>query len=103
DVELMGDTIGNFYFTYLELPVLARFRFPLFPFNGDVLRPTLSGYALLGASASYLIGAESVDGAGRNDLDKDALHTFDVGVIGGLGVAWEVTPEWVVSLEARYD
>jgi outer membrane protein OmpA-like peptidoglycan-associated protein len=100
DVELGGDTIGTFYFTYLELPVLARVRFP---FQGDAIRPTLSGYALLGGSVSYLIGAESVDGAGRNDLDKDALHTVDLSLIGGLGVAWEVTPEWVVSLEARYD
>lgn len=100
DVELEGDNIGTFYFTYLELPVLARVPFP---FQGDTIRPPLSGYALLGASASYLIGAENVDGAGRNDLDKNALHTFDFGVIGGLGVAWEVTPEWVVSLEARYD
>lgn len=99
DVELEGDNIGTFYFTYLELPMLARFRFP---FDGNI-RPTLSGYALLGASASYLVGAESVDGAGRNELDTDGLHAFDFGVIGGLGVAWEVTPEWVVSLEARYD
>lgn len=100
DVDMGGDTIGTFYFTYLELPVLARVRYP---FSGDAVRPRLSIYALGGPSVSLLIGAEREDGAGRSDLEKSALHTFDLGLIGGLGVAWEITPDWVVSFEARYD
>lgn len=100
DVDLRGETEGSFYFTYLELPVLARLRIP---FDDGVVRPTVSSYAILGPSVSFLLDAEGVDAAGTRSLDRDGLHGLDFGVIAGLGVTWEVAPEWALSLEARFD
>jgi outer membrane protein OmpA-like peptidoglycan-associated protein/opacity protein-like surface antigen len=99
NVDLEGRTEGSFYFTYLEIPLLARARFPL----SDEVRPTLSGYAMLGPSVSFLLGAEGEDAGGTMSLGREGLNEVDLGVIAGLGVTWEVTPEWVLSLEARYD
>jgi outer membrane protein OmpA-like peptidoglycan-associated protein len=101
DVDLMENTGGSFNFTYLELPLLVRLRIP---FRDGVVRPSWSGYAVLGPSVSILLDAENEDGAGATrSLDRDVLNGFDVGVVAGLGMAWEVAPEWALSLEARFD
>jgi outer membrane protein OmpA-like peptidoglycan-associated protein len=102
DVDLTGNTEGSFYFTYLELPVLARLRIPWLVDDGAV-RPTISGYVILGPSVSVLLGAEGVDAAGTRSLSRNDLNEVDLGGILGLGVTWEVAPEWALSLEARFD
>lgn len=100
NVDLDGRTEGSFYFTYLELPVLARFRIPV---GSGAVRPKLSSYAIIGPSVSFLLDAKIEDAGGTRSLDRNGLNEFDFGAVAGVGVTLEVTPEWALSLEARYD
>jgi outer membrane protein OmpA-like peptidoglycan-associated protein len=98
NLDLMERTAITFRSTYLELPVLARFQLP---FHDGAVRPTWSGYAVVGPSVSRRLTAEAVDSLG-SDVPQE-WHTWDVGVVAGLGVTWEMTPDLALSLEARFD
>lgn len=103
DVNVDDRTIGSFYFTYLQVPVLARgaWRIPGLASGGH--RSPLSVHLVAGGAVSRLLGAVREDGSGTQELNRSAMNSNDVSVIAGLGLTWDVTPHWAASFEVRYD
>lgn len=103
-LEYQGRSLGGLYFTYLELPVLARLGWPIPGLTDADGRRPLAGYFIAGPTVSYVLGAEDVltDGTTRI-ISRSMLNSFDVGMAGGVGVAWDITPRWAASLEVRYE
>lgn len=103
DVQLGNRTVGSFYFTYLEVPVLARLAWRLPWLAGDGQRSPLSVHILAGGAVSRLLGAVREDGSGTQELPRGAVRSSDVSIIGGVGLTWDVTSRLAASFEVRYD
>jgi len=103
DVALGDRTVGSFYFTYIEVPVLARVALRIPGLAGDGQRSPLSAHAVAGGAVSHLLGAVREDGSGTMELNRSALNSNDFSAIAGLGLTWDVTPSWAASFEVRYD
>lgn len=97
-----GMARGGLHFTYVQMPLLARLGWTV-PGLRDARggRP-LAVYLVGGPTVSYLLDAQDVltDGTTR---PFERTSRLDAGVIGGLGVAWDITPRWAASLELRYE
>lgn len=103
DIEVDGVFQGGFSFTYLQAPLLVRgeWRIPALAKDGG--RPPLLGYVFAGPAVGYLLGAERTGDGGQQELPRSDLNELDVSVLGGLGVLWNITPQWGASFEVRYD
>jgi len=96
---------------YLELPVMAQFRF------GGKINKTQSLYGMLnlgGYSAYWLTG--HVEGRALSPMDPDQLQDYDeaytfssekdrrfeLGGLAGVGLQYMPNKKYVISIEARY-
>lgn len=89
-----GEDVRSFVLAYVEVPLLARIELG---FLGS-----FQGYAVAGPAMRYLLSATAEDDNGTRDI-KPNLRGFDLGATIGVGAAYELTPAWNISLEARYD
>lgn len=89
-----GVAVRSFALAYLDVPILARVELGLIgPFQG---------YAVAGPTVRYLLSATAEDENGTRDIEPN-LRGYDLEASIGAGAAYELTPAWNVSLEARYD
>lgn len=98
-----GDPFYTYEMSYLNVPFLARAEVQMPGLTEVLERRPLKGYFLVGPTVSYLLGAKIEDDTGTDDLDKGILHSFDVGLAGGVGMLWELSPRWTTSFELRYE
>jgi outer membrane protein OmpA-like peptidoglycan-associated protein len=103
DIQVGGVSQAGYYFSYLQLPLLVRseWRIPSLTRDGD--RPPLLGYVIAGPVGSLVLGAERETEARRQELGGSERNRFDFSVVAGLGVLWNIRPQWGASLEVRYD
>jgi outer membrane protein OmpA-like peptidoglycan-associated protein len=94
---------GGFFFSYLQIPLLARLEWQIPGLSTGVGRSPLSAYVVAGPALGVLLSAEEEDDSGRHELPRSELHTYDVSASGGVGLVWNATPRWAASLEVRYD
>ncbi|GAB4536491.1 MAG: hypothetical protein Tsb0020_51300 [Haliangiales bacterium] len=91
-----GETIGGFYFDYVEIPLLAR--------ASIAATSTIHPYITVGPALSILSSAELEDSLGdRNDIKSTYTNT-DVGLVIGAGTSVDIPAiRGAVTLDARYD
>ena len=78
--------------TYLELPILLKFR---------LLNHMTGPYLLAGPSAGLLLSAKQGDRQGKDDI-KDQRKSFDVGIGGGGGL-FLASENVTIFVEGRYN
>ncbi len=102
-IEGQTGSYGGFFFTYLQVPLLARLEWQIPGLGNGVGRSPLSAYVIAGPAVSFLLSAKEEDDSGRSTLSRSLLHTYDVSVNGGVGLLWNATNNVSASLEVRYD
>jgi hypothetical protein len=91
----------TFYAMYIDVPVLMKWRWNISQF---------SAYLLAGASIGYHINStltfKSRIVGSQYDIKKDevqnAIQPFDIGLIGGIGMLYDISPTVSIFCESRY-
>lgn len=98
--DFLGTTIsstGTLTANYIELPITIKVRF------GDgAFRP----YIYAGPTIGILLSASSRSSANGQDSTSDVKSEFtstDFGVVGGVGVTYEVSEHTAIFLDAGYE
>lgn len=94
----------NYYNTYVQLPVMAKFMFGSEKVHGFVNVGVYAGYwassQMKGQIWNYLAdNIEKVDQAYEFNKSKD--QRADFGLAGGLGLEWKLAEHWAMHVEAR--
>lgn len=89
-----GDTIFTDSMDYLDVPLLARV---LVPVSGSV-----SAYAVVGPRIGFLLSAKSTDLNGTVQV-LEGFDRVDMGATLGVGAAFAIMPQFLLTLEGRYD
>ena len=93
--EIRDREAADFKVNYVEIASLVRLAAPM--------RQPVRPYLLLGPTLGLLRGFEVEDQNGAVDDRTDRARRLDLGVLAGVGATWEVTREWQVSSDVRYD
>ena len=103
--ELISQMNYRYKNNYLQLPVMASFSF-----GGERLR----GFCNLGVYGGYWLNSHRAGSDYNNfsgqtiafsekvKFNSDRDQRWDFGLLGGVGIAYHVTPNWVAQAELRY-
>jgi hypothetical protein len=91
-------SLATTHFSYLKMPLTTRMSF------GNQFRVNV----VLGGYAAVLLNQYDRYEKSRFFLDEkinnmDFYKSFDFGLIGGMGLSYEIKKKYVVSIEQRYD
>lgn len=94
--ESGGVLSDTFVIDYIEIPLLARFSFPIH----DRFAP----YVLAGPAMSFLLRYQiESEGDGSITDRTDLARSIDLGVLGGAGTSVVLTGPHALVVEARYE